>query len=337
MAIPLTRLVVVYSIQSQKMSFSVNQKNNNILLSRKKRQMFFVSKISRMIIYMVAIAIAFLILGVSVRAGVASYSNVYVLDAEIENKKEISANDDLKIIFNQPVIFLDLDNIGINPNVDFDFDLDDNNRVLVLSHNEAFLGETKYEIDLNNVRGLSGLLLEDKKFVFYTKSKTKNDKIIKSDKKDFFSGFELSKNKYIPPETSRPKKEIEITPEFTEGKYIDVSISNQVMTLFEDGVKVNSFLISSGKYGMPTPLGTFSVKKKEPKHWSSTYGLWMPYSMNFYGAYYIHELPYWPSGYREGEDHLGMRVSHGCIRLGVGPAEYVFDWAEIGTSIYVHK
>jgi len=59
--------------------------------------------------------------------------------------------------------------------------------------------------------------------------------------------------------------------------------------------------------------------------------------MNFNGPDYIHELPYWPNGYREGENHLGVKVSHGCVRLGIGPAKYVFDWAEIGTPVYVHK
>lgn len=320
----------------QKMSIFANHKNNNILLSDKKKQIFFTSKFFRITTYISAIAISFLILSVSVRAGVVNYSNIYELDAVAENKEEVGVNDDLKIIFNQPIIFLDFDNINIDPNIDFNFNLSDNNKVLVLSHNEPFLNETKYEIDLENIRGLSGLLMENRKFVFYTRSEIKNDKIVKDDKKEFFSGLKLSKDKYIPPEVSRPKNEIKIEPKFTEGKYIDISISNQVMTLFEDEIKVNQFLISSGKYGMPTPLGTFSVKKKEPNHWSSTYGLWMPYSMNFYGAFYIHELPYWPSGYREGEDHLGIQVSHGCIRLGVGPAEYVFNWSEIGTPIYVH-
>ena len=319
------------------MSIIDNYKKNNILISDKKKQMFFKSKFFRITTYISAIAISFLILSVSVSAGVINYSNIYALDAVEKNKGEIGASDDIRIIFNQPVIFLDSDNIGISPNIDFGFSLSDNNKVLVLSHNNPFLNETKYEIDLMEIRGLSGLIMENRKFVFYTKSEIKNDKIVKDSKKEFFSGLELSKNKYIPPETSRPKNEIKIEPKFTEGKYIDISVSNQIMTLFEDGVKVNSFLISSGKYGMPTPFGTFSVKKKEPNHWSSTYGLWMPYSMNFYGAFYIHELPYWPSGYREGENHLGIRVSHGCIRLGVGPAEYVFNWSEIGTPVYVHS
>ncbi|MCK4891084.1 MAG: L,D-transpeptidase [Candidatus Pacebacteria bacterium] len=316
------------------MSISVNYKNNNVLFSGKKQKMFFMSTNFRIIVFIIAIAISFLILSIS--AGIVNYSSIYALDAVVENKKEIGGNDDIKIIFNQPVIFLDFDNIDINPNIDLNLNLSDNNKILILSNNKLFLNEIKYEIELKNIRGFSGLLMKNKKFVFYTKSKIKKNKISDNNKKEFFSEFKLSKNKYIPPESSRPKNEIKIEPKFIEGKYIDISIANQVMTLFEDGIKTNSFLISSGKYGMPTPIGIFSVKKKEPNHWSSTYGLWMPYSMNFYGAFYIHELPYWPNGYREGEDHLGVRVSHGCIRLGVGPAEYVFDWSEIGTQVYVH-
>lgn len=285
----------------------------------------------------IVILLTFIILSVFIPISVRGYSSIYLFDAITENREDIGVSDNLEIVFNQPVIFLNFDNIDIKPSIDFKFNLSDNNKVLVLSHSKPLLSETKYEVYLKNVRGLSGLLMNDKKFVFYTESEIEDKKIIKENKKEFFSEQKLSKDKYIVPEISKPKKEIEITPKFIEGKYIDISVSNQVMTIFEDGIKINSFLISSGKYGMPTPFGTYSVKKKEPKHWSSTYGLWMPFSMNFYGAYYIHELPYWPNGYREGEDHLGIRVSHGCIRLGVGPAERVFNWAEIGTPIYVHN
>lgn len=62
----------------------------------------------------------------------------------------------------------------------------------------------------------------------------------------------------------------------------------------------------------------------------------MPHSLRFYGGYFIHELPYWPGGYREGEDHLGQRVSHGCVRLGVGVAEDVYKFADVGTPVIVH-
>ena len=100
---------------------------------------------------------------------------------------------------------------------------------------------------------------------------------------------------------------------------------------------INEFLVSSGKAYYETPIGEFSILNKSELQYSWTYGLYMPYWMNFYGDYGIHELPYWPSGYREGEDHLGFPVSHGCVRLGIGPAEELFNWSEIGTKLYIQE
>jgi len=35
---------------------------------------------------------------------------------------------------------------------------------------------------------------------------------------------------------------------------------------------------------------------------------------------------------------LGHAVSHGCVRLQIGPAKEVYDWTEVGvTKIFVHK
>jgi lipoprotein-anchoring transpeptidase ErfK/SrfK len=87
---------------------------------------------------------------------------------------------------------------------------------------------------------------------------------------------------------------------------------------------------------MPTPSGTRYRESKHPKAWSAKYGLYMPWWQSMGGGYGIHELPEWPGGYKEGESHLGTPVSHGCVRLGVGPAETVYNWTEIGTPVYIH-
>jgi lipoprotein-anchoring transpeptidase ErfK/SrfK len=29
-------------------------------------------------------------------------------------------------------------------------------------------------------------------------------------------------------------------------------------------------------------------------------------------------------------------VSHGCIRLGIGPAETLYNWTEVGTPVYIY-
>ncbi len=123
-----------------------------------------------------------------------------------------------------------------------------------------------------------------------------------------------------------------------EGKYIDVNIATQVMTLFEDGRAVDAYMISSGKRGMDTPKGEFSIENKAARPWSKAYSLYMPYwqAITPDGKYGIHELPEWPGGYKEGANHLGTPVSHGCMRLGVGPAKRVFEWAPIGTPVVIY-
>jgi len=118
-------------------------------------------------------------------------------------------------------------------------------------------------------------------------------------------------------------------------KRIEIDLKQQELSYFLRGVKLNSFLVSSGKNNS-TPRGTYYVLNKIEKAWSSSYGLWMPYWLGLgNGRYGIHELPYWPNGYREGEDHLGTPVSHGCIRLGIGSAKTVYDWVEVGTKVII--
>ena len=123
-----------------------------------------------------------------------------------------------------------------------------------------------------------------------------------------------------------------------KGKYIDISLSKQTLTLYKDGKPAGSYVISSGKKSMATPKGNFKIYNKAKRAWSDEYGLYMPYWMAFTpsGSHGIHELPEWPSGYKEGAGHLGIPVSHGCVRLGVGAAKKVYDWAPIGTPVIIH-
>ncbi len=67
---------------------------------------------------------------------------------------------------------------------------------------------------------------------------------------------------------------------------------------------------------MDTPVGNFKVIAKAKRPWSKKYGLYMPWFIQFtYDGHGIHELPEWPGGYKEGASHLGIPVSHGCVRL----------------------
>ncbi|MFA4999844.1 MAG: L,D-transpeptidase family protein [Patescibacteria group bacterium] len=117
---------------------------------------------------------------------------------------------------------------------------------------------------------------------------------------------------------------------------IEIDLANQRLTLLVSGRAWKDFPVSTGKPSMPTPTGAFKIINKIENAWSKSYGLWMPYWLGLdRGRIGIHELPVWPGGYREGEDHLGHPVSHGCIRLGVGPAQYLYERVEAGTEVVI--
>lgn len=120
-------------------------------------------------------------------------------------------------------------------------------------------------------------------------------------------------------------------------KKIEVNLAKQELSYFLGQVSLATFKISSGKPGWLTPQGNFKIYEKNVKRWSNAAGLWMPYWLGFRatGAFGIHELPIWPSGLREGADHLGKPISHGCIRLGIGPAQILYNFAEVGTPVII--
>ena len=117
---------------------------------------------------------------------------------------------------------------------------------------------------------------------------------------------------------------------------IEIILAKQKMVYYVGGQPWKEFTVSSGKPGMVTPKGNYKILNKVSRAWSSAYKLWMPYWMGLGdGRFGIHELPVWPNGYREGTSHLGKPVSHGCVRLGVGPAKYIYERVSPGTEVII--
>ena len=119
-------------------------------------------------------------------------------------------------------------------------------------------------------------------------------------------------------------------------KTIHIKIKTQTLEKRVGGIAVKSFKVSTGLPRTPTPIGEFKVLNKIPRAWSRSAKLWMPNWMAFsWKGYGVHELPEWPGGKKEGANHLGHRASHGCVRLGIGAAKELFDWAPVGTRITI--
>lgn len=156
--------------------------------------------------------------------------------------------------------------------------------------------------------------------------KFKSDRLVADTDDDGYSdGIEVQ-NGYSPTDAKPIKLE----------KKIHVSLTKQRLSYYLGGVVLGSMTISSGKASMPTPQGQFVIMNKHPRAWSKLAGLWMPYWMGFaQGKYGIHELPQWPNGRWEGEQHLGIPVSHGCIRIGKNDAQQLYEWTPVGTKLII--
>ena len=153
-----------------------------------------------------------------------------------------------------------------------------------------------------------------------------------------------NRDRYLRIKTALPRNETVIwsgaLPEIEEKvkvKKIVIDLSEQKLFTYENNKITAEYLVSTGKPGMETPRGEFKIYGKNKRQWSRMAGRWMPYWMVIEPkkGIGIHELPEWPNGYKEGADHLGIPVSHGCIRLGVGPAQTVYSWADEGTKVEV--
>jgi len=261
--------------------------------------------------------------------------------------------------FNQPIIRSSFEeNFQIEPAVEGSFDWSNRNRQVVFKPYYLTYGE-EYIVSAKKIRGYLLTELEEKTVKFKIEPPSslnlanlmaispvklpisEKNVFTKPDGETVVITPPRTKEVIVPVEASEEATIIDQPPVMQEvivkEKYIDVDISDQIMTLYQDGEINSVYEVSTGRYSMPTPLGEFKIFSKEENHWSNTYKLYMPFSMQFLSGFYIHELPYWPSGYREGVDHLGTRVSHGCIRLGIGAAKEVYNFADIGTPVVIHQ
>lgn len=127
-------------------------------------------------------------------------------------------------------------------------------------------------------------------------------------------------------------------------KAIHIYLGSQTAELLEYGVAVKTYRISSGKGTTPTPTGDFMIHRKQDLRVSSQAVRYrMPNYMSFTknGAFGLHGLPYLGatkerSGYwQEARDHIGIPVSHGCVRFLPEEAEEIYEWAEIGVPVRI--
>jgi lipoprotein-anchoring transpeptidase ErfK/SrfK len=114
-------------------------------------------------------------------------------------------------------------------------------------------------------------------------------------------------------------------------KKIEIDLDLMTLTTYYYDEIIEYSVAAKGPPHFSTPKGSFTVLLKRPLHFSSKSHVWMPWSIQFYGDFFMHEIPYWPDGTR-----LTSKYSGGCVRLNIGDAKEVYDFVEIGIPVIVN-
>lgn len=113
-------------------------------------------------------------------------------------------------------------------------------------------------------------------------------------------------------------------------KWIELDLSDQVLTAYEGETPVYDALVSTGIPSMPTPLGAYKIFRKVRSQVMSGSGYYLPnveFVSYFFKGYAIHGT-YWHSNF-------GHPMSHGCVNMTNKDAQWIYGWAPKGTQVVV--
>lgn len=139
------------------------------------------------------------------------------------------------------------------------------------------------------------------------------------------------------------------------GQVIVVSFVEQAVRVYQDGKLMKAFLITSGRFGDPSPVGAWHISRRR---WHTVFRAhvpvgspnWYPdtpinYAMQYLtGGYYLHDS-WWRTYYGPGTefphyDPAGQEFagtgSHGCINLSEGAAAWLYKNTSYDTAVITY-
>ena len=117
--------------------------------------------------------------------------------------------------------------------------------------------------------------------------------------------------------------------------FIEADLSGMIIRFYENGKFAKEApIMTKGRDGSwwETPAGLYRVLSKEKNHFSSFGNVYMPWSMQFQGNFFIHGPTYYPDGSPTASSYSG-----GCIRIGLADAEEIYRLVKEGTPVLVFE
>jgi len=117
----------------------------------------------------------------------------------------------------------------------------------------------------------------------------------------------------------------------SEERWIDVDLSEQLLTAYEGSTPVHSFLVSTGLPATPTPVGQFRIWIKlryDDMAGADYYIEDVSFVMYFHEGYGLHGVTW--------HANFGHPMSHGCVNQPNDEAEWLFNFVDVGTLVNIH-
>lgn len=121
---------------------------------------------------------------------------------------------------------------------------------------------------------------------------------------------------------------------------IDVCISDQKVRIYKNGTVTKEWTASTG-VNSATPLGSFTIQNRGEWFYSEKYqegAMWW-ISFKDWGIYLFHSIPMdrEKNVITEEANKLGTPASHGCIRLELDNAKWIYENIPEGTPVNIHE
>ena len=107
--------------------------------------------------------------------------------------------------------------------------------------------------------------------------------------------------------------------------------------------EVRTMICSTGKKETPTPLGTYSADGRAGDRWYyfKDFNCYAQYAYRIFGGILFHSVTYSKPNEKTlhtgALNNLGKRASHGCVRLKVEDAKWIYDNCPNGTTVTIQE
>ncbi|MGI6661046.1 MAG: L,D-transpeptidase [Bacillota bacterium] len=123
--------------------------------------------------------------------------------------------------------------------------------------------------------------------------------------------------------------------------WIEVSVTEQLVRIMDGDKVIKEMIASTGKEGHETPLGTFEIQNRGTWFFNEKYQQGAKYWVSFrdWGLYLFHSVAMDKDGnvIQEEAEKLGQPASHGCVRLAIEDAKWIYDNIPEKTKVVIRK